>query len=93
MKVVLTGATGQLGKEIIKQIPKGFDLIPLGRDKLDLSSYDDCCQYIKIEKPDWIINAGAYTSVDKAEYEKEEALKIKTFCSKSIFRKFKSLWR
>ena len=74
MKVVLTGATGQLGKEIIKQIPKGFDLIPLGRDKLDLSSYDDCCQYIKIEKPDWIINAGAYTSVDKAEYEKEEAL-------------------
>ena len=70
MKVFLTGATGQLGKEIIKQIPKGFDLIPLDREKLDLSSYNDCCQYIRIQKPDWIINAGAYTSVDKAECQK-----------------------
>ena len=70
MKVFLTGATGQLGKEIIKQKPKGFDLFPLGREKLDLGSYNDCWQYIRMQKPDWIINAGAYTSVDKAEYQK-----------------------
>ena len=84
MKVFLTGATGQLGKEIIKQKPKGFDLFPLGREKLDLGSYNDCWQYIRMQKPDWIINAGAYTSVDKAEYQKEEALKINALAPKAF---------
>ena len=84
MKILLTGASGQLGKEIIKQKPKGFNLIPMCREKLDLSSYHDCYKLVEKQRPDWIINAGAFTSVDNAEFQKETVLKINAFAPKAF---------
>ena len=76
MKILLTGGSGQLGKSIIKLKPLKIDLIAPDRSKLDLSKTESCIKFVKKEKPDWIINCGAFTNVDKAESEKEKVFLI-----------------
>ena len=75
MKVLLTGSEGQLGKQIIISAPKNINLISLNRNKLDLTDFDACFETIIDQRPDWIINSGAYTNVDGAELNKELAIK------------------
>ncbi len=74
MKVLLTGASGQLGQQLIAQKPLNLnkshiELLALTRNQLDLSNAKACKEIVKRYSPDWIINAGAYTAVDKAESE------------------------
>ncbi|WP_269623268.1 dTDP-4-dehydrorhamnose reductase [Prochlorococcus marinus] len=69
LKVLLTGATGQLGQALQISKPKSIELIALAHRDLDLSKKDECINSVKRYNPDWIINAGAYTAVDKAEEE------------------------
>ena len=63
MKILLTGSTGQLGKELIKNKPNYVDLIIPNRNILNLEKEEDCYNSIKNIKPDWVINSGAYTNV------------------------------
>lgn len=76
MKILLTGSSGQLGKQIIKSAPKEINLIVTTRKELDLSNSDKCFDFVDKYKPDWVINAGAYTLVNKAEEEPETAFAI-----------------
>ena len=82
MKVLLTGGTGQLGKSLISCRPKNFEILTPNREQLDLSNSEEIRQIIKNESPDWVINGGAYTNVDKAELEKESAIKINSLAPK-----------
>ncbi len=76
MKILLTGGTGQLGQSIIKLQPNNVDLLKPSKLDLDLGNEENCFKFIYSEKPDWIINSGAYTNVDKAEEEKDKVFKI-----------------
>ena len=76
MKILITGGTGQLGKELIRSKPINVDLIAPERSQLNLENQVNCKEILRSEKPDWIINCGAYTNVDKAEIEKEIAYAI-----------------
>ena len=76
MKILITGSEGQLGKQIIKSAPKNVQVIGISRKELDLINYEKCYEIIIKEKPNWIINTAAYTNVDRAESEKELAMKI-----------------
>ena len=71
MKILVTGSSGQLGKEIIDQRPLSFKLLLPKRNELDLSNKLNCQNYINFHKPDFIINAGAFTNVDLAEKESD----------------------
>ena len=73
MKVLLTGAGGQLGQALIASAPKEIELVATGRQQLDLADPDACRSAVKQHQPDWVLNAGAYTAVDKAESEPELA--------------------
>ena len=73
MKVLLTGANGQLGQALQKDVPKGIELVTRNRSQLDLANFDACQAAVHEERPDWVLNAGAYTSVDQAESEPELA--------------------
>jgi len=73
MKVLLTGAAGQLGQALIASKPAGIHLIPCSRAELDLADPAACQAAVHAHRPDWLINAGAYTAVDKAESEPELA--------------------
>ena len=76
MKVLITGSKGQLGQALIENKPENIDLILSSRDTFDLTSKKECDFYIKKIKPDLILNAAAYTAVDKAESEEDLAYKI-----------------
>ena len=76
MKILLIGSNGQLGKSIIKKKPNNIDLIKTSREKFDLLNHKQCQSAIYDLRPDWVINCGAYTNVDKAENDKEKAIII-----------------
>ena len=79
MKVLLTGAAGQLGQALIDAAPAGMELLASSRNggegllALDLSDATSCRQAVAEHRPDWVLNAGAYTAVDKAEAEPDLA--------------------
>ena len=73
MKVLLTGAAGQLGQALIASTPPEVELIACSRAELDLADPAACHAAVRDHQPDWVLNAGAYTAVDKAEREPELA--------------------
>jgi dTDP-4-dehydrorhamnose reductase len=74
MKVVIIGANGQLGGELLKTCPS--DCKALGMDLPDVDITDSIQVdriLLAVDKPDWVINCAAYTQVDKAEAETDVA--------------------
>lgn len=72
MKILIVGAGGQVGWELQRQQHPQRELIALGRAELDVCDAECVDRKVAEIRPDWIINASAYTAVDKAE--SEEAL-------------------
>lgn len=73
MKILLFGARGQLGLALQRALPALGDLIALGRNEADLTSPDSIIANIREVRPGVVINAAAYTAVDKAESDAELA--------------------
>jgi len=73
MKVLLTGAAGQLGQALIASTPAAVELIATSRKELDLADAQACRNAVQHHQPDWVLNAGAYTAVDKAESDADSA--------------------
>ena len=68
MKILLVGADGQLGREIRdKGLIKGLDLVPLDLPEFDISDPIQVENQVFRSKPSLVINASAYTAVDRAE--------------------------
>ena len=77
MKVLVTGARGQVGSELILEGEKlGLEMLATGRAELDITRQNAVSSFIQAQKPDIVINAAAYTAVDKAESEPELAYAI-----------------
>lgn len=76
MRIVLTGANGQVGWELTSALSGSATLIACDRSRLDLSSPEGIAETIDDLRPDVIINAAAYTAVDKAESEEALAMTI-----------------
>lgn len=76
MKILVTGANGQLGWELQRAKPGDCELTALSRDQLDITDLEQVKNTINSIKPDWIINAAAYTAVDKAESDSAGAYAI-----------------
>lgn len=78
MKVLITGKNGQVGHDLVKTVPKGIDLFSFGHDELDITCKSTITTKFNEIKPDYIINAAAYTDVDRAETEYEQATLVNT---------------
>lgn len=86
MKVFLvTGAKGMLGKAIVNRF-KDEELICTDVDELDITDFDAVLKFVKKAKPDVIINCAAYTAVDKAEENEEEAYKVNCIGPENLAR-------
>ena len=70
--ILLIGSNGQVGRDLSEALPRVGDVTALDRQKLDLTRPDEIRGAIQASRPGWIVNAAAYTAVDKAE--SEEAL-------------------
>lgn len=69
MRVLVTGAGGQVGRALLRAAPEGTELLALDRSQLDLADEQAVRSAIANIKPDLVLNAAAYTAVDKAETE------------------------
>lgn len=77
-KIIISGASGQLGQsfQYIKNKFPDFELIALHKDQLDIFSPIQMKNTIEDYQPDFFINCAAYTAVDAAETDPENAFKI-----------------
>jgi dTDP-4-dehydrorhamnose reductase len=73
MKILLTGKDGQLGFALHKKLASLGEVIATDRYELNLENVDAIRAFVEKVKPNMIINAAAYTDVDKAESEIELA--------------------
>ena len=76
MKLLLFGSNGQVGWKLQKYLAPLGEMKICGRDNVDFNNLHELRNVIKTFIPDVIINAAAYTNVDKAESEKEQAFQI-----------------
>ncbi|GEQ98982.1 hypothetical protein JCM17844_26190 [Iodidimonas gelatinilytica] len=76
MKIMITGAQGQLGRDLQDTAPKDMEVVALDRSKLDICDADATFHCINRHKPDLVINGAAYTAVDKAETASEQAFAV-----------------
>lgn len=80
-RILITGASGQLGQALVAaasgdvRLQNSFDLLIPKRHELDLYQPLQCAEFIHRHKPNWLINAAAYTAVDQAESDQELAFK------------------
>ena len=76
MKILLFGKNGQVGWELERSMLPLGNIIALDQDVADFSNPESLREIIQSEKPDVIVNAAAYTAVDKAEDDEDLAAKI-----------------
>lgn len=76
MKILLLGSNGQLGKELVRQLPTVGDVVAFPRVSLDITDHTAIKDSICCIQPDIIVNAAAYTAVDQAEKNYDAAFAI-----------------
>jgi len=77
MKYLVTGAAGQLGREITKLLEgERNQVVAIDRAELDFSLPEKVTEGIAQERADWVINCAAYTQVDSAEQERDAAFLV-----------------
>ena len=78
MKTLITGADGQLGRELQRTCPEGWQAAALSHPELDITDRSAVAAVLKKYQPDLVINTAAYTAVDKAESEKNKVFSVNT---------------
>ena len=76
MRILLTGRNGQVGWELGRTLPALGELVATDRSRLDLADPDSIRRALRDAKPEIVVNAGAYTAVDKAESERSLATQV-----------------
>src|SRR5476649_1040423 len=69
--ILVTGASGQLGFELVRELAVLGSVVAPRRSELDLSRPESIRGFVRRVRPAVIVNAGGYTAVDRAESERE----------------------
>ncbi|NNU98281.1 dTDP-4-dehydrorhamnose reductase [Geobacillus sp. DSP4a] len=85
MKVVVTGAKGQLGTDLVHLLAdREYEVYGYGREELDITNFEQVKQIIGKVNPDVVIHAAAYTKVDLAESEPDQAFLINAYGTRNV---------
>ena len=76
LRILLTGAHGQVGFELARLLRPHGDVVATDRATLDLADADAIVAAVRAARPQLIVNAGAYTAVDLAERERDRAFAV-----------------
>lgn len=76
MKVLVAGASGQLGRDLCRAAPERTALVALSHGDLDIVDAAAVARAVSEARPDVVFNAAAYTAVDRAEAEREKAFAV-----------------
>ncbi|KOP66258.1 dTDP-4-dehydrorhamnose reductase [Bacillus sp. FJAT-18019] len=85
MKVLVTGASGQLGQDVTRVFAEaGHDVVGCGKKELDITNLEQCSRVITSHNPDFIIHCAAYTAVDAAESDTDGAYLVNAIGTRNI---------
>lgn len=84
MKVLLTGASGQLGQALQQQQPAGIELLALTRQQLDITADTQVMPLLQQQGIDLVINCAAFTAVDVAEAQPQQAYAVNEQGAKNL---------
>ncbi|HDR8158386.1 TPA: dTDP-4-dehydrorhamnose reductase [Bacillus cereus] len=77
MKVLVTGAKGQLGQDVVSLLKEQtWEVLGFGREELNITDEKQVSEKVLLIQPDIIIHTAAYTQVDQAESDEESAFKV-----------------
>ena len=76
MRIAVTGSRGQVAASLVERAGPGFEVIALGRPEFELADRGAVVAGLEAARPDVIVNAAAYTAVDKAEAEEALAFMV-----------------
>ena len=92
MKVLVTGYTGQLGFDVVRELKaRNIECIGTTRNEFSLTDTEKMQDFIKAYKPDVVIHCAAYTAVDKAEDEVELCDQINHLATKELAKVCKEI--
>ena len=89
--MLLTGRNGQVGWELARALPALGELIATDRQTLDLVDADEIRRMVREAKPELIVNAAAYTAVDRAETERDVAIQVNAIAPRVLAEEAKRL--
>ncbi|OXM88405.1 dTDP-4-dehydrorhamnose reductase [Paenibacillus rigui] len=84
MRVLVTGAGGQLGYDVVRLFQPSSDVIGLGRDELDITNTEQCIRVLEQHQPDVVIHCAAYTSVDLAEQDEDTTFAVNAYGARNM---------
>ncbi|WNQ12895.1 dTDP-4-dehydrorhamnose reductase [Paenibacillus aurantius] len=76
MRILVTGAGGQLGRDLVDILGETHEVSGLDRDGLNITDLARCRSAARKFLPDAVVHAAAYTAVDQAESDEEEAYRV-----------------
>jgi len=86
MNIVILGASGQVGREASQCLPAVGRVVAFDQNDADFERPDEVVALLAKERPDVIVNAAAYTAVDRAESEPDRAMRINATTVEAIAR-------
>ncbi len=85
MKILVTGAVGQLGRDVVALFEQqSMEVLPCDRDSLDITDSEACLRRIQEFTPDVIIHCAAYTAVDQAETDIDQAYQVNAVGTRNL---------
>lgn len=85
MKVLVTGAKGQLGRDVVLLLEKeGHSVLACDRDRMDITNQAQCNEVISSYHPEVVVHCAAYTAVDAAETDIDGAYKVNAVGTRNV---------
>ena len=92
MRILLIGATGQLGSDLIKNNP-GHHIVAPAKSELDVTRSDTIAAAMRDSRPDWVINTAAFHNVPLCEEQPEQAFRDKLRRGQGSCAGLRDTWR
>lgn len=89
-KIAILGANGQIGKALLEDLSKSFEIFPFGKNDCDLSHISSIDRKLLKCLPDIVINCSAYTDVKKAEIDRENCYKLNCINTQNLVDSLKN---
>lgn len=84
MKILVTGSTGMLGRRLVEVFGRNHQIEAPAHGRLDITSSRDVHRALRSYRPDCVLNAAAFTAVDRAETETQEAFCVNALGSRNL---------
>jgi dTDP-4-dehydrorhamnose reductase len=86
MKILVTGAGGMLGSDLVERLSKGHEVTGVTRQNFDILKEHEIRASLARVRPDWVIHSAAYTNVDGCEKEPEKAFAVNADGARDVAR-------